>query len=72
VIAAARSLVLTYEDMAELIRLSAYNRGSDARVDEAMHRVALIEAFLGQEKAERADLAGGYDQLTLLLQAPTS
>jgi flagellum-specific ATP synthase len=70
IVSAARSLVAAYEDMAELIRLGAYKRGSDPRVDEAIRRYPLIEAFLAQKKDERADLATGYAQLTALLQAP--
>ncbi len=70
IVAAARQFVSTYEDMAELIRLGAYKRGSDAKVDEAIRRYPLIEAFLAQRKDERADLASGYEQLAALLQAP--
>ena len=58
--------------MAELIRLGAYKRGSDPKVDEAIRRYPLVEAFLAQGKRERADLGSGYAQLTALLQAPTS
>src|SRR5690242_6406189 len=61
IVAAARAHLATYEDMAELIRLGAYKKGSDAKVDEAMLRYPAIEAFLSQKKGERADLAGGYD-----------
>ncbi|HYM03058.1 MAG TPA: flagellar protein export ATPase FliI [Stellaceae bacterium] len=68
----ARGYVATYEDMAELIRLGAYRRGSDPKVDEAIRRYPLIEAFLSQKKEERADLASGYAQLTALLAAPTA
>ena len=32
----ARILLATYDDMAELIRLGAYRKGSDAAVDEAI------------------------------------
>lgn len=70
IVAAARQLISTYEDMAELIRLGAYKRGSDPKVDEAIRRYPLIEAFLAQRKDERADLASGYEQLAALLQAP--
>jgi len=66
----ARQLVSTYEDMAELIRLGAYKRGSDPKIDEAIRRYPLVEAFLAQRKDERADLASGYAQLAALLQAP--
>ncbi len=72
VVAAARQLISTYEDMAELIRLGAYKRGSDAKIDEAIRRYPLIEAFLAQPKEERADLASGYVQLAALLKAPVA
>jgi flagellum-specific ATP synthase len=72
VVAAARQFISTYEDMAELIRLGAYKRGSDAKVDEAIRRYPLIEAFLTQRKDERADLGSGYAQLVALLQAPVA
>ena len=69
-VAAARRLISTHEDTAELIRLGAYKRGSDPKVDEAVHRYPLIEAFLAQPKHERADLKSGFIQLAALLQAP--
>jgi flagellum-specific ATP synthase len=72
VVSSARQLITTYEDMAELIRLGAYKRGSDAKVDEAIRRYPLIEAFLAQKKQERADLASGYAQLSALLKAPVT
>ncbi len=72
VVSAARQFISTYEDMAELIRLGAYKRGSDAKVDEAIRRYPLIEAFLAQPKQERADLGSGYAQLTALLKAPVT
>jgi flagellum-specific ATP synthase len=72
VVAAARRFIASYEDMAELIRLGAYKRGSDAKIDEAIRRYPLIEAFLAQRKEDRADLASGYAQLEALLQAPVT
>jgi flagellum-specific ATP synthase len=59
----ARQLMATYDDMAELIRLGAYRMGSDPRVDEAIRYQPLLEAFLKQQKTERADLASGYARL---------
>jgi flagellum-specific ATP synthase len=53
--------------MAELIRLGAYRAGSDPAVDEAIRYYPAIEAFLGQAKGERADLAGGYAELAAIL-----
>jgi flagellum-specific ATP synthase len=62
-IARARRLLSVYDDMAELIRLGAYRRGSDASVDEAIHYFPAIEAFLAQRKDEPTDLASSYAQL---------
>ncbi|MBI4183122.1 MAG: flagellar protein export ATPase FliI [Proteobacteria bacterium] len=59
----ARRIVATYEDMAELIRLGAYRRGSDAAVDEAIKYYDRIDAFLAQDKAARATLDQGYAML---------
>ena len=66
----ARRLLSTYEDMAELIRLGAYRRGTDPAVDEAIHYYPAIEAFLGQKKVEPTTLADSYAQLAQALAAP--
>ncbi len=66
-VAAARRHLSTYEDMAELIRLGAYRKGSDPLVDEAIERYPDLEKFLGQRKDERADLANGYSALAQIL-----
>jgi flagellum-specific ATP synthase len=63
----ARGYLATYEDMAELIRLGAYRKGSDAKVDEAIAYYPAIEQFLSQKKGERADLASGYAGLAQVL-----
>ncbi len=68
-VTAARRHLSTYEDMAELIRLGAYRKGSDAQVDEAIQRYPALEAFLGQRKDERAELASGYGELAKILEA---
>ncbi|HIJ39164.1 MAG TPA: flagellum-specific ATP synthase FliI, partial [Rhodospirillaceae bacterium] len=59
----ARRLMSIYEDMAELIRLGAYRRGSDPEVDEAIHYYPALEKFLSQRKGEVTDLAGCYAML---------
>jgi flagellum-specific ATP synthase len=69
VVAQARQHLATYEDMAELIRLGAYRKGSDAKVDEAMKYYPAIEQFLTQPREERAELAAGYVELTRILTA---
>lgn len=63
----ARRHMSVYDDMAELIRLGAYRRGSDAAVDAAMAVYPQIEAFLAQGRSERVDLAHGYQQLAAIL-----
>ena len=65
-IARARRLLALYDDMAELIRLGAYRRGSDPAVDEAIHYFPALEAFLAQRKDEKTDLASCYAQLAAI------
>lgn len=63
----ARALIARYEDMAEMIRLGAYRKGSDPQVDEAIAYNPALEAFLGQRIDERATLEEGYRQLGQIL-----
>jgi len=70
VVIRARQLLATYEDMAELIRLGAYRRGSDATIDEAIHYYPMIEEFLAQKIAETTDLPTGYQMLAESLSLP--
>lgn len=63
----ARQLLSSYDDMAELIRLGAYRKGSDPQVDEAIRYNEPIEAFIAQGKNERATLEEGYQHLAELL-----
>jgi flagellum-specific ATP synthase len=68
----ARRHMATFENMAELIRLGAYRAGSDPEVDEAIRYNGPLEAFLKQDKSERAELAGGYTDLGRLLGKPAA
>lgn len=63
-----RKLLALYDDMAELIRLGAYRRGTDAAVDEAIHYFPALESFLGQGKREATDLATSYSMLAEVLK----
>jgi flagellum-specific ATP synthase len=65
---AARRIITVYEDMAELIRLGAYRKGSSEEVDAAMHYYPMIEAFLAQRKDEATDLEAGYAMLRQILE----
>ena len=60
----------TYENMAELIRLGAYRRGSDGAVDESITFYPGIEKFLAQDIEEKAPLASCYEQLRTILSMP--
>jgi flagellum-specific ATP synthase len=62
-----KEMISTYEDMAELIRLGAYRKGSDPKVDEAMQVYPKIETFLSQRPQEKTSLADGYKMLAQVL-----
>ncbi len=63
----AKKYLATYEDMAELIRLGAYKKGSNKEVDEAIFYYDKLEAFIEQKKSETSTLAECYDQLEIIL-----
>ena len=63
----ARRYMATYENMAELIRLGAYRRGTDPDVDRAMHFYPQLETFISQREKEASTLAEGYAQLAKVL-----
>ena len=67
IVTKAKSLLSTYNDMSELIRLGAYRSGSDPMVDEAIRYYQPIEDFLKQAPNEKGDLATGYDILKKIL-----
>ena len=66
----SRKLLSNYEDMAELIRLGAYRRGSDPNTDEAIHFNPALEAFLTQRKTEAMSLVECYQALAHILSMP--
>ena len=67
VISRARELMSTYDDMAEMIRLGAYRKGSDQKIDEAIHYYPLLEDFLSQKKDEMYSFQQGYMELAQIL-----
>ena len=69
-VAKARKYISAYEDMAELIRLGAYKKGSNREVDEAIFYYPKIEEFLAQGKQERFTLPECYDLLGKILAQP--
>jgi flagellum-specific ATP synthase len=66
----ARKIISSYEDMAELIRLGAYRKGTNPEVDEAIYYYPRIEAFLRQRKDDHTDLDTCYQLLAEALQPP--
>ncbi len=66
----ARRHLAAYENMAEMIRLGAYRRGSNKEVDEAITYYEPLEEYLKQRKEESADLAASYAQLAQILGMP--
>lgn len=70
VIRRAKQIVSTYEDMAELIRLGAYRRGSDPAVDEALVLYPQIEEFLRQHKDERTGIEESFSRLASIMGMP--
>jgi flagellum-specific ATP synthase len=66
----ARQNMSIYDDMAELIRLGAYRRGTDPTVDHAIELRPALEKFLSQRKTERSDLETGYQELAAIVGLP--
>lgn len=63
----ARRLLAAYENMAEMIRLGAYRRGSDPEVDQAMQYYPALEQFISQRIDESIGLEQSYDTLATIL-----
>ncbi|WP_417512809.1 flagellar protein export ATPase FliI [Minwuia sp.] len=63
----ARELLAAYDEMGELIRIGAYRKGSDPRIDEAIAYNAQLEAFLSQDMEEHETIDGGFARLAELL-----
>jgi flagellum-specific ATP synthase len=72
VIKRARSVMATYSDMEELIRLGAYRPGSSADVDEAIGLHKPLEAFLTQGKDDATSLIEGYQMLEQIVGRPAA
>lgn len=63
IIRRSKQIITTYEDMSELIRLGAYRKGSDPKVDEAIDIYPNIEEFLNQHKSENNTIGESFDRL---------
>ena len=65
---AARSVLSTYGDMEEIVRLGAYKAGSNPEVDRAIRLAPQIEALLKQTKQDRGGLADSFAALGAILE----
>ena len=63
----SRELMSVFSDMEELIRLGAYRKGSDPKVDRAIAINPALEAFLSQQREERTSIADGYQLLEAIV-----
>lgn len=70
IVTRAKQLIARYEDMAELIRLGAYRKGTDKEVDESIMRYPAIEDFLRQRKEESNTIDESFARLAQILGLP--
>jgi flagellum-specific ATP synthase len=70
IVTRAKRLMAVYDDMAEMIRLGAYRKGSDPEVDTAIRYHEGLENFIRQRKEEASTLDDGYRKLAALLEMP--
>lgn len=70
IVTKAKQLISRYEDMAELIRLGAYRKGTDKEVDEAIVRYPALEDFMRQSKEESNTIDESFARLAQILGLP--
>ncbi len=70
IIKRAKQVISVYDDMAELIRLGAYRKGSDQKVDEAIRLFPDLEVFLTQGKGENTTIDQSFRRLAEIMGMP--
>ena len=63
----ARKYLSLYEDMADMIRLGAYKRGTDPDLDQAINLYPQLETFISQDKGVSATFNEGFETLKTIL-----
>ena len=63
----ARKVLSNYEDMAEMIKIGAYQKGSNFEVDLAIGLYPQLESFLGQKPDESMSMQDSYKVLSEIL-----
>ncbi len=66
----ARSLLATYAEVADLVRLGAYKPGADPSVDEAVVLAPRIERALHQDRTQANSLAASFAALAAAMEGP--
>lgn len=66
----ARSILATYAEMADLVRLGAYKAGTDPVVDEAVRLAPSIERAMHQHKHDKSSLAESFRALAEAMEVP--
>jgi flagellum-specific ATP synthase len=66
-VARARRLIRAHAEIAELVQLGAYRRGSDPLIDEAIAVQPALDALLAQDPDERSTLAADFAGLAAAL-----
>lgn len=69
-IAKAKHAYSLYNDMAEMIRIGAYKKGSDAELDRAIELYPKLEEFLRQQPSEYQSMEESYNALAQILDIP--
>jgi len=59
----ARRLISNYNDMADMIRIGAYKKGTDEEIDEAIKYHDRIYSFISQKYDESEDIRSSYEKL---------
>lgn len=63
----ARKMLAIYNDMAEMIRLGAYKKGTDPEVDLAIGYYGKIEQFLNQKPHDHTSMQESYEMLAKIV-----
>ncbi|CAO5682894.1 MAG: Flagellum-specific ATP synthase [Holosporales bacterium] len=63
VITKAKQILSTYDDMADMIRIGAYKKGSNKQVDEALLLIDALNNFTKQDFLESDSLAMAFEKL---------
>jgi flagellum-specific ATP synthase len=66
----ARSILALHADMADLIRLGAYQLGTDTAVDEAIRVVPLLEEVMRQDRQDATSINDSFASLRAALTSP--